>query len=128
MAVMLAHFHSSGSFPVSSEALVIFARGVDIVFFISDNIRGCRLSGPGDFETLSCDSFFCTVSLVILGAFICLLHLVFGAGMSLSGSLVKTDEKKFERASALSQSFSRVILLPSPSSEIRLGMFFLFSA
>ena len=119
MAVMLAHFYSSGSFPVSIEVLKNFARGVDIVFFISDNIRGCRLSGPGDLETLSCDSFFRTISLVIFGAFICLLHLVFGAGMSPSGSLVKTDEKKFERASALSLSFSRGILLPSPSSAIR---------
>ena len=67
---MLAHFHSSGSFPVSIEVLKIFARGVDIVFFISDNIRGCRLSGPGDFETFSCDSFFCTVSLVKFWTFI----------------------------------------------------------
>ena len=76
----------------------------------------------GDFETLGCDSFFCTISLVILGVFICLLHLVFGAGMSPSGSLVKTDEKEFEWASALSLSFSRVILLPSPSSAITIGM------
>ena len=37
---MLAHFHSSGNFPVSSEVLMIFARGVDIMFFISDNICG----------------------------------------------------------------------------------------
>ena len=63
---MLAHFHSSGSFPVSIEVLKIFARGVDIVFFISV----CRLSGPGDFETFSCDSFFCTVSLVSFWTFI----------------------------------------------------------
>ena len=51
MAVMLAHFHPSGNFPVSSEVLKFFARGVDIVLLISDNIRGCGLSGPGDFET-----------------------------------------------------------------------------
>ena len=30
--------HSSGSCPVSSEVMNIFARGVDIVFFISDSI------------------------------------------------------------------------------------------
>ena len=91
---MLAHFHSSGSFPVSSEVLKIFARGVDIVFFISDIICRCRISGPGDFETLSWDSFFCTVSFVISWTFICLLHLVFGAGMSPSGSLVKTKREE----------------------------------
>ena len=125
---MLAHFHSSGSFLVSSEVFTFFARGVDIVFFISDSIRGCRLSGSGDFETLCCDSLFCTISLVIFGAIICLLYLVFGAGMFPSGSLVKTDEKKFERASALLLYFLRVILLPSPSSAIRLGMLvFVFS-
>ena len=34
MAVILAHFHSSGSFPVSSEVLKFFARGMDIVVFL----------------------------------------------------------------------------------------------
>ena len=66
MAVMLAYFHSSGSCTVSSAVLKIVARSVDIVFFISDNIRGCRLSGPGDFDTLSLDRFFSTISLLIL--------------------------------------------------------------
>jgi hypothetical protein len=50
MAVIFAHFQSSGNSPVSFEVSKILAKEVHSNMFTSFSTRGCIPSGPGDFE------------------------------------------------------------------------------
>jgi hypothetical protein len=60
MAVIFAHFQSSGNSPVLIEVSKILAKGVHSDMLTSFSTRGCIPSGSGDFEMFNLSSFFLT--------------------------------------------------------------------
>jgi hypothetical protein len=127
MAVIFAHFQSSGNSPVLFEVSKILAKGVHSDRLTSFSTRGCIPSGPGDFEIFNLSRFFLTFSFIII--------MVSKGGtstFSLSGifpspSIVNTDVKKSAStlAFSLSELVDSVLLMSLNKSGILLFVFVL---
>jgi hypothetical protein len=94
MAVIFAHFQSSGNSPVLIEVSKIMAKGVHSDLLTSFSTPGCIQSGSGDFEMFNLSSFFLTLSFIIIMVSKGGTSTFSISGISPSPSIVNTDVKK----------------------------------